>query len=53
MFEVTEDGVKLAYDSGSGFEDITFESYPEWFNASNDDKKLNSRSTKKGQNQKM
>lgn len=48
MFEVTTDGLSLTYDSGSEFEDITSDLYPEWFNTSNTKVKLGDRSTKKG-----
>ncbi|HBL50385.1 MAG TPA: hypothetical protein DDZ65_09115, partial [Firmicutes bacterium] len=40
MFEMTDDGIKLAYDSGSDFEDLTMSFYPDRFNSSNDSLEL-------------
>lgn len=40
--------LKQVYDSGSAFEAITAERLPDVFNASNTNKKIDSRSTKKG-----
>lgn len=42
------DTMKLVFDSGSDFEKITAEKLPQYFNASNDDVELDSRSGKKG-----
>ncbi|MDR1530692.1 MAG: bifunctional metallophosphatase/5'-nucleotidase [Clostridiales bacterium] len=48
VFEVTPDGLELAYDSGSDFERLTAEYLPDYFNCSNDDTTKDSRSNKKG-----
>lgn len=48
VFEVTPDGLTLRYDSGSEFESITASCLPNNFNCSNDDTKIDSRSSKKG-----
>lgn len=48
MFQVTEEGLDLVFDSGSDFERITAERYPDTFNASNKNNKLDSRSDAKG-----
>lgn len=42
------DTMKLVYDSGSDFEQITAERFPEYFNSSNDEVGLDNRSAKKG-----
>ncbi|WP_053364550.1 choice-of-anchor I family protein [Bacillus sp. FJAT-27251] len=42
------DTMELVYDSGSDFETITSERFPEVFNWSNDDDEFEKRSTKKG-----
>ncbi|MGG4488165.1 choice-of-anchor I family protein [Metabacillus idriensis] len=42
------DTMELVYDSGSDFENITAERYPEYFNWSNDDSAFEKRSAKKG-----
>nr|WP_194201631.1 choice-of-anchor I family protein [Metabacillus mangrovi] len=42
------DTMELVYDSGSDFEKITAEQYPDFFNWSNDDDKMDKRSAKKG-----
>lgn len=42
------DTMKLVFDSGSDFETITAERYPKYFNASNKDTFIDSRSGKKG-----
>ncbi|OHR67088.1 hypothetical protein HMPREF3291_11450 [Bacillus sp. HMSC76G11] len=42
------DTMELVYDSGSDFEKITAERYPEFFNWSNDDSAFEKRSAKKG-----
>ncbi|MGM9637958.1 MAG: choice-of-anchor I family protein [Butyricicoccaceae bacterium] len=48
IYEVTEQGLDLVYDSGSGFEEITADSLPAFFNASNDKISMDNRSGKKG-----
>ena len=48
IYEVTETGLTQVFDSGSDFEKITAEAYPEYFNASNKNNKLDSRSDAKG-----
>lgn len=48
VFEVSDNGLTQVYDSGSEFEAKTAEYLPGYFNASNDDIKIDSRSTKKG-----
>ena len=48
IYEVTSNGLKLVYDSGSGFEEITAEQLPDYFNTSNDKNTVNNRSGKKG-----
>ncbi|MDO5382126.1 MAG: choice-of-anchor I family protein [Eubacteriales bacterium] len=48
MYKVTANGLDLVFDSGSGFEDVTAEKLPEYFNASNDKISLDNRSGKKG-----
>ena len=48
VFEVKSDGLQEVYDSGSGFEETTASYLPEYFNCSNDDKDIDSRSPKKG-----
>ena len=48
IYEVTDAGLNLVYDSGSGFEEITAEQLPAYFNASNDKTSLDNRSGKKG-----
>ena len=42
------DNMELVYDSGSGFESETAKFLPEYFNCSNDDIEIDSRSAKKG-----
>ena len=42
------DTMELVYDSGSDFEKITAETYPQYFNWSNDDDEMDKRSAKKG-----
>ena len=42
------DTLELVYDSGSDFEKITAEAYPQYFNWSNDDDEVDKRSAKKG-----
>ena len=48
MYEVTDSGLTLVYDSGSDFETITAEKLADYFNCSNDKIKLDNRSGKKG-----
>lgn len=45
---VDAETMEVVYDSGSDFERITAEKFPEFFNASNDKAKLDNRSGKKG-----
>lgn len=46
IFEVTDDGLTLVFDSGSDFEEIIAEQLPDYFNASNDKTALDNRSGK-------
>ncbi|OON97900.1 MAG: hypothetical protein ATN36_02165 [Epulopiscium sp. Nele67-Bin005] len=48
IFEVTDNGMELVFDSGSGFEIITAQAVPEHFNSSNTNSTLDDRSGKKG-----
>lgn len=48
IYEVTDSGLSLVYDSGSEFEEITSDKIPEYFNTSNDKNSLDNRSGKKG-----
>ena len=48
VYEVTDSGLTQVYDSGSDFERITAQAYPDYFNASNKNNKLDSRSDAKG-----
>ena len=48
IFEVTENGLTEVYDSGNDFESITANTVKDYFNCSNDDNKIDSRSPKKG-----
>lgn len=48
IYEVAGEGIKQVFDSGSDFERITAERYPDYFNASNKNNKLDSRSDAKG-----
>lgn len=48
IYEVTDSGLKQVFDSGSDFEKITAAAYPDYFNASNKNNKLDSRSDAKG-----
>ncbi|MGM9640196.1 MAG: choice-of-anchor I family protein [Faecousia sp.] len=48
IYEATDEGLTLVYDSGSDFEEITAEQLPDYFNASNDKMSLDNRSGKKG-----
>jgi len=48
IYEVTATGLNLVYDSGSGFEEITAEQLPAYFNTSNDKTSVDNRSGKKG-----
>lgn len=48
IYEASDDGLKLVYDSGSSFEEVTLQKIPEYFNCSNDKTTLDNRSGKKG-----
>ena len=48
IFRVTGDGLEEVFTSGSDFEALTAELYPEFYNASNDNAVLDDRSGKKG-----
>lgn len=48
VFEVTENGLEEVYDSGSDFEKLTNDNLAGNFNCSNDKKKIDNRSGKKG-----
>lgn len=48
IYEATDNGLTFVYDSGSGFEEITAEKLPDYFNASNDKNSVDNRSGKKG-----
>lgn len=48
IFEVTEAGLTCVYDSANDFEKLTAKYLPEYFNVSNDDNEVDSRSQKKG-----
>ncbi len=48
MYEVTNDGLNLVFDSGSEFEEITSQVLPDYFNCSNDKISMDNRSGKKG-----
>ena len=48
IYEVTANGLEQVYDSGSDFEKITAKAYPDYFNASNKNNNLDSRSDAKG-----
>ena len=48
IYEITDQGLSQVFDSGSDFERITAEDYPEYFNVSNKNNKLDSRSDAKG-----
>ncbi len=48
ILEVTAEGLREVFDSGNDFERISAEAFPEYFNCSNDDNEIDSRSTKKG-----
>ncbi|MDY3855071.1 MAG: choice-of-anchor I family protein [Butyribacter sp.] len=48
VFEVTENGLQEVFDSGNDFEKITAQAYGNFFNCSNDDNEIDSRSAKKG-----
>ena len=48
IYEVTDGGLTQVFDSGSDFERITAAAYPSYFNASNKNNKLDSRSDAKG-----
>lgn len=48
VYEATDNGLNLVFDSGSDFEQITAQNLPDYFNASNDKISLDNRSGKKG-----
>lgn len=48
IYESSENGLSLVYDSGSDFEETTASLLPDYFNASNDKISLDNRSGKKG-----
>lgn len=48
IYEVTDSGIDLVFDSGSDFEAKTAEYLPEYFNCSNDSLDIDDRSNKKG-----
>lgn len=48
IFEISDAGLTEVFDSAEEFEATTAQYLPDYFNASNDDKKIDSRSTKKG-----
>ena len=48
VYEKTEEGLELVYDSGKDFEEITAKLFPENFNASHKNNKLDNRSDAKG-----
>ena len=48
IFAVAEDGLSLVYDSAGEFEAKTFQYLPAYYNVSNDDVELESRTAKKG-----
>lgn len=48
IFAVAEDGLSLVYDSANEFEAKTFKYLPAYYNVSNDDVELESRTAKKG-----
>lgn len=48
IYEVQENGLKLVYDSGSDFEEVTANVLPDFFNASNNKTSIDNRSGKKG-----
>ena len=48
VFQVTDSGLEEVYNSGSDFERLTAQYLPEYFNCSNDDVEMDSRSNRKG-----
>ncbi len=48
IFEITDEGIELIFDSGSDFEAKTAQYLPEYFNCSNDSLDVDDRSAKKG-----
>ncbi|MGN0370065.1 MAG: choice-of-anchor I family protein [Butyrivibrio sp.] len=48
VYEVSDSGLVLVYDSGSEFEEITAQKLPDYFNTSNDKISIDNRSGKKG-----
>ena len=48
LYEVSGNGIREVFTSGSDFERLTAQYLPAYFNCSNDDKSLDDRSGKKG-----
>jgi len=48
IWKIKEDSIELTFDSGSDFENIIAQRYPDLFNCSNGDNKFDSRSDDKG-----
>ncbi len=48
IFEVTDSGLKVAYEVGNEIEALTAQYLPDYFNTSNDNNKIEDRSGKKG-----
>ena len=48
IYKVTVNGLEEVFTSGNDLEEISFEAYPEYYNASNDNSSLDDRSGKKG-----
>lgn len=48
VYEATDNGLVLVYDSGNEFEEITAQKLPNYFNTSNDKTSIDNRSGKKG-----
>ena len=48
IFEATDDGLVLVYDSANQFEEYTFSYLPNYYNASNNNTVIDDRSAKKG-----
>ena len=48
IYKVTGNGLEEVFTSGNDLEEISFEAYPEYYNASNDNSSLDDRSGKKG-----
>ncbi|MCG8572650.1 MAG: choice-of-anchor I family protein [Spirochaetes bacterium] len=47
-FSIWDENINLVFDSGDQFEQITAQMYPEYFNTSNDEDKIDGRSKSKG-----